>query len=190
MGDAERHRRIIFYGTDADAIRRGSRQGRSGLGAHSHRGGRGDAARAGARHLHVREHPAPRLARRRGGASRRAAARPSRRLGRSDPSGLSARRSRTNPRSARCFAPISSPPSIAIRRRRVSASRCSTTRAFTPSRRIGWRTGCSARAARISRSIFRAARRQSSSATSIRPPASAAASSSITPPAWSSAKRR
>ena len=46
------------------------------------------------------------------------------------------------------------------------------------------------RAARISRSICRAARRRSSRPTSIRPPGSARASSSTTPPASWSARRR
>ena len=46
------------------------------------------AARAGARHLHLFLDPAPRHARDRGGAPRRRAARPCRRLGRADPAGL------------------------------------------------------------------------------------------------------
>ena len=64
-------------------------------------------------------------------------------------------------------------------------------RAFTPSRPTGWRTGFGAKAAAISRSTCKAARRRCSSATSIRPRASAAAFFLITPPAlWSARPRR
>ena len=88
-------------------------------------------------------------------------------------------------RSATCSAPTSSRSTTATRRPTASSSRCSTTRASTPSRPTGWRTGCGARAARISPITCRAARRRCSSATSIRPRASAAAFSSITPPGLS-----
>ena len=76
------------------------------------------------------------------------------------------------------------------RRPTASSSRCSTSRASTPSRPTGWRTGCGARAARISPITCRAAPRPRSSPTSIRPRASAAASSSTTPPASWSARPR
>ena len=85
-----------------------------------------------------------------------------------DPSGLCRRARRASPAIGEASAPTSWRQSTAIRRRCVSWSRCSITKASTPSRRIGWRIGCTATAARISRSICRAVRRRYSSATSIR----------------------
>ena len=57
----------------------------------------------------------------------------------------------SEPASESRSAPTSSRSSIAIPPRIASSSRCSTSKASTPSRPIAWRIGCGARAARILR---------------------------------------
>ena len=87
----ERWRVERFSGRHSDGAasgEAGARQGRSGLGAHPPRGRRHRAARAGARHLHLFDHPAPRHARSGRRAPAGGAARSCRGLGRIDPAGL------------------------------------------------------------------------------------------------------
>ena len=91
--------------------------------------------------VHLFLDPAPRRAGSRGGASRQRAARPRRRVGRTDPAGLCrcaggpAATRRGVPRRHRGGVSIAIPPPTA------SSSRCSTTRASTPFKPTDLRTG-------------------------------------------------